>query len=249
MILIDLGNTRLKWQARSSKGEIQARGAGCHEHGMRLTELAAELGREVQDRGPVSVASVAGDVLEGMLTRVLERLGFAPAGIMFVKAESARAGVRSGYRDPARLGADRWAALIGTWAKHHRASLILSLGTAITLDVLDDEGVHRGGLIAPGRGVLARALAWDTAQLPEVMIPGVRFLANDTESALANGSRFMIDGFVAASDACATRLLATDPIRIVTGGDAEFLDPDLLQRWQMEPDLVFDGLARLAEAS
>ncbi len=145
MILIDLGNTRLKWQARSSKGEIQARGAGCHEHGMRLTELAAELGREVQDRGPVSVASVAGDVLEGMLTRVLERLGFAPAGIMFVKAESARAGVRSGYRDPARLGADRWAALIGTWAKHHRASLILSLGTAITLDVLDDEGVHRGG--------------------------------------------------------------------------------------------------------
>ncbi|MHB1764567.1 MAG: type III pantothenate kinase [Gammaproteobacteria bacterium] len=246
MILIDFGNTRFKWQVRGPGGEIQVRGAGYHERGQNLTELVAVLGGEARDREPVWVASVVGDELEQTLVRELARWRHTPSRIVFIKPEAAKAGVRSGYEDPARLGADRWAALIGAWRLSRSASLVLSLGTAITLDVLDAEGLHRGGLIVPGRLVLARALAAATAQLPEVDMPGSRSLGQNTESAMANGCQFMIEGFIESADECIGRTLNIDPVRILTGGDAGTLGADLRKRWRHEPDLVFDGLATLA---
>ncbi|EQD71931.1 Bordetella pertussis Bvg accessory factor [mine drainage metagenome] len=249
MILIDFGNTRFKWQVRDPAGGIRARGAGGHAGGENLADLVVALGREIRSREAVWIASVVEEALEQSLVREIAHWQQAPSRIVWIRPEPIQAGVRSGYEDPACLGADRWAALIGAWQRHRRACLILSLGTAITLDVLDDEGLHRGGLIAPGRTVLPRALAQATAHLPQVETPGRLSLGQNTQSAVANGFQFMIEGFIEAADAYISQTLVTDPVRIVTGGDAGILRSDLLERWRNEPDLVFDGLACLAGES
>ncbi len=249
MILIDFGNTRLKWQVRVPGGEIRSRGAGVHGRGAQLPALVAGMGREVEDPQAVWIASVVGPALEAALVHEVGRWPFAPSRLVFIRAESTRCGVRSGYGDPSRLGADRWAGLIGAWRRTRRATFILSLGTAITLDVLDGKGLHRGGLIVPGQRSLLHALATSTATLPEVSAPGRRALGQDTETGMANGCRLMVEGFIREAEASIGRALALDPVRIVTGGDAGTLDPDLLAHWQPEPDLVFDGLQALAEES
>lgn len=249
MILIDFGNTRFKWQIRGPGASIEAQGGGEHERGRKLAPLAAALEGAVRKPEPVWIASVVGVPLETELTAALARWQPRPDRIVWIRAETTRAGVHAGYEDPQRLGADRWAALIGAWQRHRQACLILSLGTAVTLDVLDERGFHRGGLIAPGRRVLAQALAGATAQLPEVRLPGERSLGRNTEAALANGCQFMLEGFVECAAPRLSRMLTTDPVRIITGGDALILDPALLARWRHEPDLVFDGLAYLAEVT
>lgn len=77
-------------------------------------------------------------------------------------------GVRNGYMNPAQLGSDRWAALIGTRALlGHRAALIAVCGTATTIDLLTTDGEFAGGAIMPGLGLMQRVLHEHTAALPD----------------------------------------------------------------------------------
>src|SRR5262249_5884420 len=85
--------------------------------------------------------------------------------LRWVTSQREECGVRNSYLDPGQLGPDRWAALI---AAHHLVSgpvLTASVGTAVTVDALAQDGQFLGGVILPGLDLMAEALASGTAGL------------------------------------------------------------------------------------
>src|SRR3546814_17254315 len=69
----------------------------------------------------------------------------------FARSSAGWHGLRNAYREPERLGVDRWLAMIAAWHTHRGAACIANAGTALTVDVIDAQGQHLGGIIAAGR--------------------------------------------------------------------------------------------------
>ena len=155
-LLLDVGNTRLKWGLRNGHG-WEAQGAFTHQEPWNFAQILWPLAR-VDDVCGVNVAG------EHAATRVARALAPFKRTPRWLLPREELSGVRSRY-DTKQLGADRWAALIGARHVHQGACLVVTAGTATTIDVLDHEGVFHGGLIAPGVDLMKRALAGNTAQL------------------------------------------------------------------------------------
>src|SRR3546814_5490867 len=68
----------------------------------------------------------------------------------FARSSAGWHGLRNAYREPERLGVDRWLAMIAAWHTHRGAACIANAGTALTVDVIDAQGQHLGGIIAAG---------------------------------------------------------------------------------------------------
>lgn len=161
VLCIDSGNSRIKWGLAAGDGWL-ARGALAHD-------AVAELAQALQDHlvpARVLIANVAGAPALAAIHAALAEMTLAQDSIVEVRAEAMRAGVRNGYREPGRLGVDRWCALIGARAQVSGAALVVMAGTATTVDTLTADGLFRGGLILPGIDLMRRSLARDTAGLP-----------------------------------------------------------------------------------
>ena len=81
----------------------------------------------------------------------------------FIRSTRRSAGVRNGYVQTWRLGADRWVAMLGPGLHPGRALCVVDVGTALTLDLLDADGQHRGGLLVPGPTLMVESLLSNTA--------------------------------------------------------------------------------------
>src|SRR5450830_1253608 len=158
MLLIDAGNTRVKWALAAPSGAVG------HADIARLAEAWRALPRP----DGALLSNVAG---APMLDQLKAQLALAAPGIALESFGSvaARAGLRNGYRNPAQLGSDRFAAAIGARFLYPGQKLIVATcGTATTVDAIDAAGVFLGGMILPGLGLMAASLARNTAQLPQV---------------------------------------------------------------------------------
>src|SRR5699024_1677202 len=93
-------------------------------------------------------------------------------------------GVKTKYRYPERLGADRWAAAVGAYAASKKAVCVVDCGSAITFDAVDSAGRHLGGLIVPGWNLMRSALHLGTADLPFAEADSVELFAMDTTDAI-----------------------------------------------------------------
>jgi type III pantothenate kinase len=147
-------------------------------------------------------------------------------------------GVRNAYRQPEKLGVDRWLALVAA-RQDLQPVCVVDCGTAITLDLLDGEGQHLGGLICPGLTLMKQALSDGTQALA---FDGREFAlkpADFTEAAIDSGTLFAAIGLVEA-------VLARQPEGfkiILTGGDALRIAGGLKLRHQVDDALVLRGLA------
>jgi type III pantothenate kinase len=92
-------------------------------------------------------------------------------------------GLRSLYAEPSQLGADRWAGLIAARTLSNGNGLVVNSGTATTIDFLGANGIHQGGWIIPGLGLMQSSLELNTARLP------------------ATSEATLIDGFGLSTDA------------------------------------------------
>ena len=187
----------------------------------------------------VRVACVAGD-RRGIAERFEDAYGVRPE---FAETTPELAGVICGYDEPARLGVDRWLALVAAWHAARRAVAVVDLGTAATLDFVAADGRHQGGYIVPGLGLMAAALARDTAgvrvagDLAPDLAPG-----RNTAQAVRRGSTAMLLDFIEASVGRFAHAGGDSPGVFLTGGDAELLAGRLPFASRVEPDLVLDGL-------
>ncbi|MGZ5202288.1 MAG: type III pantothenate kinase [Telluria sp.] len=183
LLLVDAGNTRVKWalvQAAAPLGQWTAQGAVAHAD---LASLGTAWQGHAIERA--IVANVAGPDLRARLSALLP-----PVPVDWFASRAARAGLSNRYRDPSRLGCDRFAAAIGARALvPGKAVIVATCGTATTVDAVSADGAFIGGMILPGLALMASSLAQNTAQLPQVA-PGASLpplFADNTDDAIVSG--------------------------------------------------------------
>jgi type III pantothenate kinase len=231
--LFDLGNTRLKCAplVDGRCGEVVAIAHGEAGFAERLDALLPRSG------GVAHVASVAA---EEPTVDLLESLASRFTRIDIARTQAACAGVRIAYADPSKLGVDRFLALL---AAHERgdAALVVGVGTALTIDLIDAGGQHHGGRIAPSPSLMRESLHARASVLP--LEGGIRIpFAADTVDALASGCEGAALALIADSFAAARERLGIAPALLLHGGGASALRAALSGSIPA-PSLVVEGLA------
>ncbi len=246
-LAIDVGNTRLKWalydRARPD-ATLMAHGAEFLENIDRLSEGAwAEL--PVPDR--MLGCIVAGDAVRRRVQEQMELWDVAP---QWVVAEQAEAGLINGYDHPTRLGADRWVAMVGARQRmlaqgEARPLVVVMVGTAVTVEAIDQHGKFLGGFILPGHGIMLRALESGTAGL-HVPTGEVRMFPTNTSDALTSGGTFAIAGACERMVQHLRSHTGMEPMCIMTGGAGWKMAPSMSLEFELVDNLIFDGLLTLA---
>ena len=236
--LLDLGNTRLKvaaWRPGEGLGDVQAWTHGAADFAPSMQRWLAGM----QAGDTCWLASVAGSELTAAVAEALASHG-NPATRARPRPECA--GVRIAYAEPSRLGVDRFLALLAAHARGAGPCLVVSAGSALTVDLLDEQGRHRGGLIAPSPEHMRSALA---ARFPALAFAGGEAVdfAGDTADALASGSIGAAAGLVERSHRRAQRLLGAAPRVLLSGGGGQRLVSALELDVEWAPGLVLEGLA------
>lgn len=242
-LLVDLGNTRLKWALRD--GERWESGAALMADDLRERLDAAWSALPCPDR--VVVASVASSARRTELEAwIAARWSREPR---FVVAESESCGVRNGYAEPHTLGPDRWAGLIGARSLERGAVCVADCGTAVTIDALTSEGLFAGGVILAGLRLQRDALTGRTAGVRALDGDEASCLARRTADAVAAGTVYGLAGAVERVWREFEEALGEEMALCLTGGDADTVAGRLSRPFRRVPDLVLRGLACIADAS
>src|ERR1700750_2584848 len=138
ILVIDVGNTRLKWAWLTTTG-LSDQQAVVHRDAKPGLWTAA-LFDTPQRPTRVLVSNVAGPKMAKTLTRLSKKV--FKVEVEFVTAAQQFDGLTNGYLDPTLLGADRWLALIGAWTKAKAPLVVVDAGTAVKVDSIDADGVH-----------------------------------------------------------------------------------------------------------
>ena len=246
ILVIDVGNTRLKWAWLTSTG-LSDQQAVVHRDAKPGIWTAA-LFESGQKPRRVLVSNVAGPVMAKNLTRLTKKV--FRVKIEFVTAAEEFQGLHNGYLDPRLLGADRWLALIGAWTMARSALCVVDAGTAVKVDSVDSNGQHLGGLIAPGIHMMREVLLGktsDIAKAAEQSTPSLAgILANNTLGAVSRGAVFALAGLADRAAEVIEQSTGIKPKLFITGGDAGMISGTMRSKGEIVPDLVLQGLAVIA---
>ncbi|MFP5506155.1 MAG: type III pantothenate kinase [Gammaproteobacteria bacterium] len=246
ILLLDAGNSRLKW-ALLRNGHFE-HGGTLDQTVEAIKELANAAWGHIDAPEAVLVANVAGEPLRRALNAwTKRRWKLTPT---YVAADAERFGIRNAYREPARLGVDRWLALLAARELYPGPLCVVDCGTALTVDVLAHDDRHLGGLIIPGMQLMRDALTARAegirGQIDQATHEQVTLLGTDTGSAVAGGTLYAEVAFIDRIFADLRAELGSKLRCIITGGDAQRLQPLLGCRAEYQADLVLLGLARIA---
>jgi type III pantothenate kinase len=247
-LAIDVGNTRLKWalyDQPSPHATLLAHGAEFLENIDRLSDGPwAQLPVPDQMLGCV----VAGDAIKRRVQEQMELWDFTP---QWVVPSFQEAGLTNGYDHPSRLGADRWVAMIGARQRMLaqggplRPLVVVMVGTAVTVEAINDDGRFLGGLILPGHGIMLRALESGTAGL-HVPTGEVTPFPTNTSDALTSGGTYAIAGACERMVQHLRNHSGLEPMCIMTGGAGWKMAPSMSVQFELVDNLIFDGLLAIA---
>jgi type III pantothenate kinase len=256
LLLIDAGNTRVKWALVSSGALQQANALGCWSASGSVPRAEvrklADAWRNL-DIARVVVSNVAGSAMRDELEQtLLGALGMKPVPLEWFASVAELGGLQNRYRNPAQLGCDRFASAIGAHALFPGEPLIVATcGTATTVDAVTADGVFLGGMILPGLGLMAASLAKNTAQLPQVaesLVVSEPF-GDNTDDAI-------VSGCIAAQTGAIERAVTAHTLRqkpaggmvscILSGGAADLIAPHLSVPNKKVDNLVLIGLQAVA---
>jgi len=238
-LLIDMGNSRLKW-AFTTAGQILT-GSPLANDRINRDELF-KLWKGIYRPRHVAISCVSANRLLELVQSVAREL-WLDIDIILVKSQAQAFGVINAYRQPEKLGVDRWLSLVAVWQQYHSPACIVDCGTAITVDLIDAGGKHQGGLISPGLTLMKKSLGQGTEALPVSEASHAFALADYTEAAIYSGTLMAVIGLI-------EHVLARQPAGmrlILTGGDAELIAGQLDVRSTVDPDLVLRGLLCVLE--
>lgn len=229
IIDVDIGNTRLKWRPRDSD-TVQS-----IVHG---GDPAAALERIAAPGAALRIAHVFGAEAEPGLAAAAEAGG--AGDVRFARTAAQHDGLRLAYDQPHRMGVDRFLAMAALWRERRAGFIAVSAGTALTVDIVDDDGQHLGGFIAPGLHAMRTAVL-DRTQFPHAFdAPAHDQPGTDTESCVAEAALGTALGFL---ERVQRRYLHPG---FLSGGDASTLMKHLGDRdWVAREHAVLDGLAAL----
>jgi type III pantothenate kinase len=235
--LFDLGNTRLKFAPLRTDGSIGEVVAVTHDGTALPAGWNAALPAQFEAAYIASVASTA------LRVALLEGLGAHCGRCALARTPAGFAGLRMAYADPATLGVDRFLAMLGARAHGDTAWLVAGIGTAITLDLIDREGQHHGGRIAPSPALMREVLHAHAAQLPAEG-GAFRDFADNTPDALRSGCDGAALALIEAALRDGETRLGARPRLLLHGGGANM--PGVPEGALHAPALVLEGLAAWA---
>ena len=235
-LLIDAGNTRLKWQL-DQRGVVIQRGSGLLSGQEWLDDLTPHTGAIER----IAVSTVISEARRCLLAEQLQQV--SGADVHFYWSEASRGGLRNVYPDVSKMGADRWHAMYAAWHQQPSGFAVIDAGSAITIDYVADDGAHLGGYILAGRQMMLRSLQQDAARIGfESVDAGAGDPGTSTTECVQHGLFWLWEALVQRlTGDCARHGL--DRV-LCTGGDAPLLLSAGLAAMH-EPDLVLAGLAAI----
>jgi type III pantothenate kinase len=241
VLLLDVGNSRCKW-ARIENGEWTHKGVADNAECLALQRNFDVLSAPSR----IIISNVGGDAMAQRLRNICSKW---PVPMEFVLARKMQCGVSNAYDDPARLGSDRWAALIAAWQHFGHACLVVNCGTATTVDALSDAGEFLGGLIVPGVTLMQQSLLHNAAQLQAMdgsVLDFPRNTADAIHSGIVRATAGTIEHQYALLKSCGS---AATIACVLSGGAAGQIQKYLGMPVKHVDNLVLEGLKVIGETS
>lgn len=242
-LYIDVGNTLLKW---INSEQLHSNAVGSVDYkSVSLPRLIKLLGLYEFTPSQIYISSVVVNDWTGSLFSQ-----FASLSIPYtvIKPKKHFLGVRVCYDQSSNYGVDRWLTLLSANKYYQSDCVIVDVGSAITVDLIDAKGFHKGGYISPGLGLLFKSLEV-CDQLPAIGMGQVNYgnleFACSTQESIRAG---IINMVVSYLNNLALKSSSKNDVRlIITGGDARFLRPFLVGNWVVDELLIFKGINLVAE--
>lgn len=235
LLLVDVGNSRVKWRWQG------------HDRHCAVDELVDGVPppwQALPSPTGVRISVVSAPRRAAMVAWCLSRWGIDPC---CPDGATPLPGVVNGYAEPAQLGVDRWLALAAVRALGAQPALVVDAGTAVTMDLLDGDGLFRGGMILPGRRLLGAAFRQQVPYLDAAAEKTPDFPARTTADAIALGAQFALVASLERFIDNARSLLGEEPALHLTGGDGAWLQSRHVGPAALHRNLVLDGLSLLKE--
>ena len=248
-LLFDIGNTFIKWGLLD---ELKLVDLGCIRNEDFLAKECDALIKLIPpDAGRVIACCVASNNIDAKLTTLIANN--YDCLIEYVQSESMAYGIRSGYQDASQLGVDRWVAMIAAKTQFSGDITVIDLGTAVTIDTIDEFGDHIGGQILPGLQLMLSSLDKKTDRITLPSISNdltnmkINFWADNTNDAIIFGACNAICGAIERAIICLQEN-GHSPTVILTGGDALVFKNLMNEGYRHRPNLVLEGLAIIANS-
>ena len=248
-LLFDVGNTFIKWGLLD---ELKLVDLGCiRNEDFLAKECDALIELIPPDAGRVIACCVASNNIDAKLTTLIANN--YDCLIEYVQSESMAYGIRSGYQDASQLGVDRWVAMIAAKTQFSGDITVIDLGTAVTIDTIDEFGDHIGGQILPGLQLMLSSLDKKTDRITLPSISNdltnmkINFWADNTNDAIIFGACNAICGAIERAIICLQEN-GHSPTVILTGGDALVFKNLMNEGYRHRPNLVLEGLAIIANS-
>lgn len=234
VLLVDIGNTRIKYRLLNEESDAVT----------TVDDLGALISYlETASLTHLYIANVGKPAIEEALSQlcVQQKIIFCS-----IKSESEAFGIKNSYKNPKKMGVDRWLAILGAANLTEKPFAVIDAGTAITVDFVAN-GQHLGGWIAPGFHTMKKALLENTTRVFENQtIPEQLSVGTDTEDCVAMGCLSALQGIFWSAKRRLNNQFKENVI-ILTGGDKKLLTSACDDVSLSAANLVIDGLARYAE--
>lgn len=240
LLAIDSGNTNIKW--------------GVHDgHNWLVMNVTPQLNfpllvnswQTLPSLSEIIISNVAGISVQTSLSKILP---LAPSNTLWVDSVESECGLTNNYYDSKSLGSDRWAAMISVWNRYQEPCLVVSVGTAMTIDMISESGDFVGGIITPGFNVLRNSL-FERTTLPSADTGIYDPFSLSTENALFTGVIDSLVGVIEKALRSMVNKYCYNKIHcILSGGDSNIILPYLNPQFEIIDNLVLKGLVTIAQS-
>jgi type III pantothenate kinase len=245
LLAIDIGNTNLVigcirdneilFKARIATDQTRT----SDQYGVEIKNMIEAFGVKVNDITDCIISSVVPPVFNSVRTGVIKVIGKQP----MVVGPGLKTGLNIHMDVPSQVGSDRIVIAVAALAEYQAPLILMDLGTATTIEVVEPENHYMGGIIFPGVKLSLDALTSRAAQLPGISLDKPKHVigkntVDSMRSGMLYGTAAMIDGLIERME----EELGHSSTLIATGGMAQFIAPLCKHSIILEKDLLLKGL-------
>lgn len=245
LLAIDIGNTnivlgcfendKIRFKARIATDKIKT----SDQYGVEINTMLETFGVHKDQIDDCIISSVVPPVFNSVCTGVIKVIGKQP----MVVGPGLKTGLNIHMDVPSQVGADRIVIAVAALAEHKAPLILMDMGTATTIEVVEPDNVYVGGLIFPGMRLSLDALTSHTAQLPGINLDQPKsVIGKNTVDCMRSGMMFgtaaMLDGLIDRIE----EELGHGATIIATGGMAQFVIPLCKHEILLDKNLLLKGL-------
>ena len=245
LLAIDIGNTNIvigvieddviRFEARIATDQVRT----SDQYGVEIKNVLEAYGVSKDEIEDCIISSVVPPVFNSVKTGVIKVIGKQP----MVVGPGLKTGLNVNVDVPSQVGSDRIVIAVAALAEYKPPLVLMDLGTATTIEVVEPGNMYLGGIIFPGVKISLDALTSRAAQLPGISLDKPKnIIGRNTVDCMRSGMMYgtaaMIDGIVERIE----EELGHPSTLIATGGLAQFITPLCKHDIILERDLLLKGL-------